>query len=380
MSCDFAALANAGIRGLSPYQAGKPEAELRREYGLDHIVALAANENPLGPSPGAVAAAKEVLGRAARYPEGGGGEFKHQVARHHGVEPSCVVLGNGSNEILELLARAFLGPERGAVYSRHSFAVYALATQGAGAVPQVAPPNPADHPMPYGQDLAAMAAQVDATTRLVFIANPNNPTGTWHTEAELTAFLAAVPGDVLVVVDEAYFDYGVDHRDYPDASRWLARYPNLVVTRSFSKAHGLAGLRVGYGLAHPQVAELLNRTRQPFNVSAPALAAAAAALADREHMEKSRAVNRAGRDFLCRIFDQWGRRYLPVGGNFITVALGVPGRQVFEALLPKGVIVRPLAYYGLEDFVRITIGTEGENRRLVAALAEVLDLDAPGGL
>ena len=372
MACDFLSLAAPGVRILQPYQPGKPESELRREYGLSDIVKLASNENPLGPSPRALAAVREALSGLARYPDGNGFELKSALSTKLGLSMAMLTLGNGSNDVLELVARAFLTPEYEAVFAEHAFAVYPIVTQAIGAMARVAKAHPADHPMPRGHDLAAMLALVNGRTRVVFIANPNNPTGTWLKTAELEAFLASVPEQVIVVVDEAYGEYVEPEADCPNALRWIDRFPNLIVTRTFSKAYGLAGLRVGYAVSHPQVADLLNRVRQPFNVNSLALVAAAAALDDADHLEQSRALNQAGMKQWQDACRQWSLRWLPSVGNFLCVDVGRSGREVFLELLKCGVIVRPVDNYGLPDYLRISIGTEAENARCIAALGDVL--------
>ncbi len=372
MTCDFLSLAAPGVRTLQPYQPGKPESELRREYGLSDIVKLASNENPLGPSPRALAAVREALPDLARYPDGNGFELKTALSAKLGVSMATLTLGNGSNDVLDLAARAFLTPEHEAIFSEHAFAVYPIVTQAIGATARVAKANPPDHLMPYGHGLAAMLALISDRTRLVFIANPNNPTGTWLKTAELEAFLSAVPETVIVVVDEAYGEYVEAEADCPDALRWLGRFPNLIVTRTFSKVYGLAGLRVGYAVSHPPVADLLNRVREPFNVNSLALVAAAAALDDAEHLERSRVVNRAGMHRLQEACRRLSLNWLPSVGNFLCVDVGRPGRGVFLELLERGVIVRPVDNYGLPRFLRISIGTEAENARLIEALNDVL--------
>ena len=371
MHCDYVELAVPGVRALQPYQPGKPDSEVRREYGLTEVIKLASNENPLGPSPKALAAVRDRFSELARYPDGNSFELKAALSAHLNVSPDSITLGNGSNDVLEIIARTFLAPDDASVFARHAFAVYALVTQAIGAQARVARASPPDHAMPYGHDLDAMAAQINKQTRLVFIANPNNPTGTWLSGAELEAFLISLPRDVLVVVDEAYTEY-VETADYPNTVPWVERFPNLIVTRTFSKAYGLAGLRVGYAVSHPQVADLLNRVRQPFNVNIPAQAAAIAALGDVEHLQRSRQVNREGMALLQGALDELKLGYLPSVGNFLCVDMGRPGPAVFQALLRRGVIVRPVSNYGLPNFLRITIGTEQENRRLLQALREVL--------
>lgn len=372
MTCDYLALAAPGVRTLQPYQPGKPESELRREYGLSHIVKLASNENPLGPSPRALVAVREALGGLARYPDGNGFELKSALSAKLGLSMAMLTLGNGSNDVLELAARAFLTPEHEAVFSKHAFAVYPIVTQAIGATAHVAKANPPDHAMPYGHDLVAMRASISDRTRIVFVANPNNPTGTWLKTAELEEFLSSVPESVIVVVDEAYGEYVEAEADCPNALRWHDRFPNLIVTRTFSKAYGLAGLRVGYAVSHPSIADLLNRVREPFNVNSLALVAAAAALDDVNHLERSRATNRAGMRQLQDACRQLGLNWLPSVGNFLCVDVGRPGREVFLELLKQGVIVRPVDNYGLPRFLRISIGTEAENARLIEVLNAVL--------
>jgi len=369
MICDITELAAPGVRALNPYQPGKPESELRREFGLTEIVKLASNENPLGPSPRALAALQTGLAELSRYPDGNGFELKAALAARHGVEPAAITLGNGSNDVLDLIARAFLTPAHSAVFSEHAFVVYPIVTQAVGAKARIAPANPPDSAMPYGHDLAAMQALIDDSTRVVFIANPNNPTGGWLTGTALEAFLANVPETVLVVIDEAYCEY-VDAPEYPDTTQWLRRFPNLIVTRTFSKVYGLAGLRVGYAVSQPAVADLLNRVRQPFNVNSLALLAATAALEDQDHIARSVELNRAGMAQLLIGFDSLGLHALPSAGNFLCVHMKQPGRAVFNALLPKGVIVRPIDNYGLPDYLRISIGTPAENERLLQALGQ----------
>jgi histidinol-phosphate aminotransferase len=369
---DFVKLAVPSVQTLQPYQPGKPDSEVRREHGLTEVIKLASNENPLGPSPKAVAALQDCLGTIARYPDGNGFELKAALSAHLEVPAESITLGNGSNDVLEIIARTFLSPAHASVFSQHAFAVYALVTQAIGAEARIAGANPLEHAIPYGHDLTAMAYQIYDKTRLVFIANPNNPTGTWLTEDELEAFLKRMPDQVIVVVDEAYAEY-VEIADYPNTLRWLDRFPNLIVTRTFSKAYGLAGLRVGYAVSHPQIAELLNRVRQPFNVSIPAQVAAIAALADNAHIQHSRLVNREGMRFLQSACDELGLRYLPSIGNFLCVNVGRPGLEVFQKLLRKGIIVRPVSNYGLVNFVRITIGSERENAMLIAAMKDVLE-------
>ncbi|NWL78682.1 histidinol-phosphate transaminase [Pseudomonas taiwanensis] len=367
MSCDFLALAQPGVQKLSPYVPGKPVDELARELDLDPagIVKLASNENPLGPSPKALEAIRNELAELTRYPDGNGFELKRRLAERCGVTPTQVTLGNGSNDILDLVARAYLAPGLNAVFSEHAFAVYPIATQAVGAAGKVVPAKD------FGHDLPAMLAAIDANTRVVFIANPNNPTGTWFGPAALEDFLAKVPESVLVVLDEAYIEYA-EGEELPDGLNYLARYPNLLVSRTFSKAYGLASLRVGYGLSSAQVADVLNRVRQPFNVNSLALAAACAALDDAEYLAESRRVNDAGMIQLEEGFRALGLSWIPSKGNFIAVDFGRDAAPINQGLLREGVILRPVAGYGMPTFLRVSIGLPAENTRCLEALAKVL--------
>jgi histidinol-phosphate aminotransferase len=371
MSNRFLDLAAPGIRGLRPYQPGKPVAELAREYGVKDIVKLASNENPLGPGPRALAAIAAESPELARYPDANGFALKRVLAARHGVPPECVTLGNGSNDVLVLLAESFLVPGLEAVYSRHAFAVYPLAVQATGAAHRVADALPREHAQAFGHDLDAMATLVGHDTRLVFIANPNNPTGTWLDADALERFIAALPGHVIVVVDEAYFEY-VREPAYPDTTGWLERYPNLVVTRTFSKAFGLAGLRIGYSVSHPEIADILNRVRQPFNVNHLAQAAALAALEDQAHLVHSIELNSAGLEQVGAACAALGLGVVPSVGNFLLVDMRSDALPLYEALLREAIIVRPVANYGLPNHLRISIGTPEENDRLLAALDKVV--------
>ena len=368
---NFLKLAAPGVQALQPYLPGKPVAELEREYGISNAVKLASNENPFGPTPLALAAATEALQDLARYPEGSGYLLAERLAEKHQLDPSCITLGNGSNDVLDIIARVFLTPEHEAVFSQHAFAVYPLTVQAVGAMACIAPAHDGSRRAAYGHDLEAMFDRIGSATRLVFIANPNNPTGTWLGSDELEQFIAALPAHVMVVVDEAYFEY-VEQADYPDASTWLARFPNLIVTRTFSKAYGLAGLRVGYALSHPEVAGLLNRVRQPFNVNSIAQAAALATLDDVDYLHQCVLANREGMAQLVAGFETLGLSYINSVGNFVAVDTGRSGVDVFEALLQKGVIVRPVANYGMPNHLRVTVGHSDENARFLGALEQVL--------
>ncbi len=369
---NYQSLALVGVQALSPYQPGKPIEELERELGITNILKLASNENPLGTSPKALAALTRPLTTLELYPDGSGYLLKEAIANKLGLQVKQITLGNGSNDVLELIARAFLAQGRSAVMSEFAFAVYPIVTQATGAELCIAKANPPEHvDMPYGHNLQNLLAKISDNTRLVFIANPNNPTGTWLGKEELLNFLQQVPSQVIVVIDEAYTEY-VEDPEFPDALAWLAQFPNLIVTRTFSKIYGLAGLRVGYAAASPEIADILNRVRQPFNVNSLALAAATAALDDDAFLEQSKAVNSAGLQqwFAACAEENW--EYIPTVGNFITLHLKRPAVAIYEALLREGVIVRPIAGYGLPQHLRITIGTEAQNQRCITALKKVL--------
>jgi len=369
--CD---LAPAYVRAIAPYQPGKPISELAREMKVPEadIVKLASNENPLGVSPKARAAMLAALDELALYPDGNGFELKAAIAKKLAVGLDAIVLGNGSNDVLELVARAFLAPGTSAVYSQHAFAVYPLVTQATGAVGIETPA------LDYGHDLTAMCAAIRPDTRVVFIANPNNPTGTLLSADALYSFMLAVPAHVLVVLDEAYGEFLDAERQAPSVA-WLAEFSNLVLTRTFSKAYGLAGLRVGYALAQADVAGMLNRVRQPFNVNLLALTAAAAALNDSDFIAASKQVNDAGMAQMEQGFKRMGLAYIPSFGNFICVKVGtqrLSAAAVFQALLQRGVIVRPVGNYALPDYLRISIGLPAQNERFLLALGDILECAA----
>lgn len=364
MTVDFLSLAVPGVQQLAPYVPGKPIAELERELGITGIVKLASNENPLGPSPRALAAAREALAEMTLYPDGSGYALKSALAARFSLDPAGITLGNGSNDLLDMVARAFLGPGRSSVFARYAFAVYPIVTQAVGAGSVAVPA------VDFGHDLDAMAQAAQAAS-VVWLANPNNPTGTWFGREAFERFMARVPGNVVVVLDEAYSEYA-DDPAYPNGLDYVARYPNLVVTRTFSKAYGLAALRVGYAVSSPVIADLLNRVRQPFNVSTPALAAAVAVLGDDDYLARSVATNRAGLVQVADGLRALGLSFIPSTGNFITLDCARPAAAVFQALLREGVIVRPLAGYGLPDHLRVSIGTAEENARFLAALRKVL--------
>ncbi|PXW26639.1 histidinol-phosphate transaminase [Paraburkholderia caballeronis] len=358
------------VRAIAPYIAGKPISEVARQFGLDEarIVKLASNENPLGMPESAQRAIAQAASDLGRYPDSNGFELKAALAARYDVPPEWITLGNGSNDILEIAAHAFVEKGQSIVYSQYSFAVYALATQGLGGRAIVTPA------VKHGHDLDAMLAAIADDTRLVFVANPNNPTGTFIDGATLEAFIAKVPRDVVVVLDEAYTEYLAADKRY-DSIAWARRYPNLLVSRTFSKAYGLAGLRVGFAIAQPALTDLMNRLRQPFNVNSLAQAAAIAALGDSAFLEKSAALNAEGYRVLTGAFDRLGLEYVPSDGNFVLVRVGSDddaGNRVNLELLKQGVIVRPVGNYGLPQWLRVTIGLPEENAAFVAALERTL--------
>jgi len=374
MTTDFLKIAVKGVQGLNPYQPGKPIEELERELGVTNTLKLASNENPMGPSTKVIDALHEPTLQLDLYPDGGGFILKEKLSKMLGVGQAQITLGNGSNDVLDMIARAFLCEGREAIYSEYAFAVYPISVQAVGATHKVSKALPEDHSdNPYGHDLAAMKALISDKTRVIFIANPNNPTGTWLNSAELDAFIADVPKDIIVVVDEAYFEYVVED-EYPDTLQWLDKYPNLIVTRTFSKIYALAGLRVGYAVCSEQIADLLNRVRQPFNVNSPALLAATAALEDQEHLEACRDINLQGIQFWNEACEQRGLEYIPTVGNFITINFKKDAAPIYDALLHEAIIVRPIANYGLPNHLRITISTREDNQQCLAALDKVLGL------
>jgi histidinol-phosphate aminotransferase len=365
-SVDLKRLAPQNVRRIAAYVPGKPIAETARELGLDErdILKMASNENPLGSSPKAIAAMRGALEELHYYPDGSGHDLKQVVARKLGMRPENLVLGNGSNDILELVARAFMTRDDSAVYSRHAFMVYPLVVLAIGATGIEVPARD------YGTDLAAVERAIRPDTKIVFLANPNNPTGTFTPWREIEAFLGRVRRDLLVVLDEAYGEYLPDDLQSPTQG-WLARFPNLVVSRTLSKAYGLAGLRVGFGFAHPDVADLMNRVRQPFNVNHLAMVAACAALEDADFIAKSREVNAAGLRQLEAGFRRLGLDFIPSHGNFITFRVGEAPR-IYDALLRQGVIVRPIAAYAMPEHLRVTVGLAEQNERFLASLERAL--------
>ena len=353
---------NDVVVGLQPYQPGKPIEELARELGITNAIKLASNENPRGPGPEVVAALRRD--DLSRYPDGSGYLLKNRLAEHLGVGVDQITLGNGSNDVLELAGRVALSPGTKGIVDEHCFVVYPLAIAAAHGQ-RVSIPS-----RDWGHDLDAMLAAIDDDTRIVFIANPNNPTGTWVTQTALVAFLRRVPDTVWVVLDEAYFEY-VRRGDYPDGVALLSEFENLIVTRTFSKIHGLASLRIGYSVTTPAFADLMNRIRQPFNVNSLALAAAQAALGDGEFVRTSRELNDAGMSQICGGLHQLGLETIESAGNFVTFDCGREALPIYDALLRLGVIVRPVGNYGMPNHLRVTVGLPEENDRFLEAIRKV---------
>ncbi|TXI45595.1 MAG: histidinol-phosphate transaminase [Lysobacter sp.] len=372
----FSALAQPGIQRLRAYDPGHDLVAFRRRFADAHLIELGSNENSYGPSARAKEAVLDTIHDSFRYPDPLGGDLKRALAAKHGVDVASILLGNGTHELLMQFAQVFAGPGVDVVASKFGFAVYAIAAQCAGATLRVAPCNPDDHAMPRGHDLDAIAAAVTPATRLIYLANPNNPTGTWYGADAFAAFMAKLPNDVVVVVDEAYAEF-VDAPEWASALALQPRYPNLVVTRTFSKAYALAGLRVGFAIAHPGMIAVLERVRESFNVNSPGLAAAEAALGDDDHLRWVVARNREQREALTDALHARGLRVFPSQTNFLLTQFVEPGEEarvarIDAALIDRGVVLRPMGGYGLGHCLRITVGTPDENRRLLAALDEVL--------
>ncbi len=365
----FAAFAQPGVRGLRAYDPGHDLVALRRRFAEQALTELGSNENPFGPSPRALDAARASLADAHRYPDPLGGDLKRALAARHDVAPAQILLGNGSHELLMQFAQVFAGPGADVVASRYGFAVYALAAQAAGARLRVAEAYPRDHAQPRGHDLDAIAACIDGGVRLVYLANPNNPTGTWFGAESFARFMRRVPENVLVVVDEAYAEFAIDDADgYGSALDLLPQYRNLVVTRTFSKAHALAGLRVGYAVADRGLVAVMERVRESFNVNMPALAAAETALSDAAHLQNGITGNREQRAWLIAALRERGWPVAPSATNFVLVEFGEHTTAIEKELIARGVVARPMGGYGLPECLRITVGSAEENARLLAAL------------
>ena len=356
------------IHSIAPYQPGKPISELAREIGLDEssIIKLASNENPLGTSPLALEAMENALNEVMRYPDGNGFELKNSLSKKYAVNSDQIVLGNGSNDVLELAARVFLNPGTSAVFSQHAFAVYPLVTQATGATGIVVPAKN------YGHDIDAMLDAITPDTRIVFIANPNNPTGTFVPAPDVLRFLEHIPRDVLVILDEAYNEYLPD-TSRVDTIKWLDIFPNLLITRTFSKIYGMAGVRIGFGLAHAQLSGLMNRIRQPFNVNSIGLAGALAAINDTEFVKRSYALNQAGMLQITTGLRQLGLTYIPSYGNFLSFKVeNGKTAAVYQYLLQRGIIVRPIGIYEMPEFLRVTVGLASENNKFLQLLESAI--------
>ena len=361
----FRNFAQSGLQDLAPYKPGKPIEELERETGRANLVKLASNENPLGPPDRVLAAISREHRNLARYPDGGAFYLKQKLSDRLGVSPEMITLGNGSNDVLEMLARAFLGPATEVIVFEHCFVVYPLLTKALGAKLIEIKTND------FQPDLDIALESVSEKTRMIFLANPNNPTGAWVSKKELVHFMDKLPSSILVILDEAYFEY-VGSEDYPNGIELQRNYENLVVTRTFSKAYGLAGLRIGYSVSNSEIADLINRIRQPFNVNSLSLIAANLALDEEDFLNESISINNNGMKFLEQTFSRMDLKYIRSAGNFLTVDLGQDALPIYELLLQKGVIVRPIEVYGLPKHLRVSIGLPHENERFSEALEEVL--------
>lgn len=361
----------AQVKALQPYIPGKPVEELERELGIRNAIKLASNENPLGYSPRVRDVLLNQLDHIAFYPDANAYYLKQSLAQKLGLKPNQLTIGNGSNDVLDLVARTFLTQDREAIFSQYAFLVYPLVIQACGATACVAPALGRDHSQPYGHDLEAMLQRITSRTSIIFIANPNNPTGTWLQQDELYAFLQKVPEHIVVVIDEAYFEY-VQFDEYPDSTRWLGEFPNLVVTRTFSKIYGLAGLRLGYAMSSPEVCDLLNRVRQPFNANSLALAAAVESLRDEDFVRQSIDNNLLGLENLTAFCQRKQLFFIPSAGNFLTIEFAERTAEIHHQLQQQGIIVRPVANYQLDGFLRISIGSPSQMTRLTEALESLL--------
>ncbi len=357
-------LAKKGIINLKPYEPGKPIEEVKRELLLEEVYKLASNENSLGPSPKAVAAIKKVLKDINRYPDGSCYYLRVRLAEKLGVAPENLIFGNGSDEIMGIIVQTFMNPDEEAVIAEPTFLEYRLIVQAAGAQIKAVPL------VNFKYDLDAMKRAVTDKTKVIFIANPDNPTGSYLTDREITRFLDGLSDDIIVVMDEAYYDF-VDAKDYPDTMKYL-KDRNVIILRTFSKAYGLAGLRIGYGLANAGLIDCMNRVRQPFNVNMLAQVAALASLDDPQHLKRSVATVLKGKKYLYRKLDKMGLSYIPSETNFILMDVRRDGREVFERLLRYGVIVRDMKSYKLDSYIRVTIGTQKENNKFIEAFKKVL--------
>jgi histidinol-phosphate aminotransferase len=361
---DISKIINPGILNLNPYKPGKPIEDLERELGIKNAIKLASNENPMGPSPKVLEAVNKVLSGLHRYPDGNALRLKERIAAENGISTDQITIGNGSNEIIEFVVRSFLSPKDSAVFSKHAFAVYPLAVQAIGAEGIEVPAKE------WGHDLSAMKNAIKKNTKLVFIANPNNPTGTFISRDEVISFLDGVRKDVIVLLDQAYFDYASYENNDLDFE-FINEFPNLVISRSFSKAYGLAGFRVGYSVSSKVIADYLNRARQPFNTNSLALVAAETALQDKEHMMSSLKINIEQKKVLYKGLEHLGYDFIPSSGNFICFDCKRDANLVFNDLLQEGVIVRSMEVYQMPNHLRVSIGLPEENKIFLEKLANL---------
>lgn len=364
---DFRSLANHGVRNLTPYQPGKPIEEVERELGITAAIKLASNENPLGASPKAIHIAQQALQKSHYYPDGGCYEIKKALAQFLSVKTDQITVGNGSENILELIVKAYLHKDDTAIISQYAFLTIPILIQSYGAYAKVA------KAYEWGHDVHAMIKAIDSKTRVLFLVNPNNPTGTYTSTDDFLTLLQAVPPHVLIVVDEAYSEY-ISQSDYPETLHYLNAYPNLIVTRTFSKIYGLAALRLGYSVSSPEIADILNRSRLPFNVNTIAAKAACAALNDQEHVQKSIQSAREGMQQLKTGIQALGLAFIPSLGNFITVDVQ-DSMQIYQKLLQQGVIVRPLNAYNMPRHIRVSIGTKEQNEKFLTAIETVMRIN-----
>ena len=363
---EFFVSAKKNLRGVKNYQPGKPIEEVEREYGLKNAIKMASNENALGASPKALAAIRKNLSKVHRYPDGGCFYLRNKLSKTLKVLPESLVFGNGSDELLVFLVRAFVGRGDEVIIADPTFLIYEIATQVEdGTIVKVPMKN-------FHYDLDGMKSHINAKTKLIFIANPDNPIGTYVGKGILEKFLKEVPKNIIVIVDEAYYEFACENRDYPDSLKLLKSYKNLVVTRTFSKAHGLSGLRIGFGVADPAITLALNKVREPFNVNLLAQVAAVAALDDKAHLKKTLAMVNTGRQFLSNELEKMGIKVVRTATNFILADLGRDAGEIYQKLLRKGVIVRPMVVWGLKNFIRVTIGKSEENKRFIKTLKEIV--------
>ncbi|RLA08215.1 MAG: histidinol-phosphate transaminase [Gammaproteobacteria bacterium] len=364
-------VANSYIQNLNPYIPGKPIVELQRELGIPNIIKLASNENPQGTNPKVQQALQKQIDKINFYPEGSGYDLVVKLSQKYQIKKKMITLGNGSNDVLDMIARIFLNPDKNSIFSQYAFAVYPIATQSVGATAKIAKANSENHNQPLGHDLDNFLNLIDDKTTVIFIANPNNPTGGYVDKKQLTSFLSCLPSHIIAVLDEAYIEY-VDDKNYPDGLDYIKKYPNLIITRTFSKIYGLAGLRVGYAISSEYIADLLNRVRQPFNVNSMAQVAARVAIDDDEFVKKCKINNNLQKSYLEQEYKKLNLKFIPSVANFISVKFGTKSSDIYRKLLEHGIIVRPIDNYKMTDYLRISIGNEPQNKQLIKALQKIL--------